>query len=67
MSEKCKARQQLEKLDQLILDFNDNKIGIEEYKMEVQNISVAEKVCKDILTHSVKFGQTKLCKEIYVD
>ena len=64
---KCKARIHLEKLDDLMTEFAAQKIGIEEYKMAVNNISVAQKLGKDSLNHSIKFGQTTLCNEIFVD
>lgn len=67
MSEKCMARKQIEKLEDLMKDFKNQKIGLEEYRMAVTNIATAQKINKDVLNHSVKFGQTTLCKEIFVD
>jgi GTP1/Obg family GTP-binding protein len=67
MTTKCMARKQIEQLEKLMFDFKDQKIGIEEYRMAVSNIATAQKINKDVLNHSVKFGQTTLCKEIFVD
>ena len=48
-------------------DFVNQKIGIEEAKLSRDNIAVAQKIIKDVLNHSVKFGQTDFCKEVFVD
>jgi hypothetical protein len=67
MKTKCKAREQIEKLDDLMSDFANQKIGLEEAKMTRDSIAVQQKLGKDVLNHSIKFGQTKLCTELFVD
>ena len=67
MKTKCKASVMLEQLDELMADFQDQKIGIEEAKMKRDSIAVQQKIGKDILNHSIKFGQTEPCKRFFVE